>query len=106
MPVLPLTARLHPMLQRATRVEAAGRIEDTKREAQPQAATPDEPEAPLELPPSDPAKVVDALLDSLNDAELADLEELDTEDIEVLARQMHLRGLRREHPRGFLNLQA
>jgi hypothetical protein len=94
------------MLQRATRVEAAGRIEDTQREPQPPAVTPVERESPLDLPPSDPAEVVDALLESLNDSELADLEELDTEDIEVLARQMHLRGLRRRHPRGFLTLQA
>jgi len=94
------------MLQRATRVEASGRIEDTEREPQPRAARSADVDAPLDLPPADPAAVVDALLESLNDAELADLEELDTEDIEVLARQMHLRGLRRQHPRGFLKMLA
>ncbi len=105
MPVLPLTARVHPMLPHA-RVEAAGRIEDSEREPEPQVARGVAREPERRRPPADPAEVVDALLDSLNDAELADLEELDTEDIEVLARQMHLRGLRRRHPRGFLSLQA
>ena len=104
MPVLPLTARLFPTLQRTARVEAAARTDDSAGERPPVVSVLAAAEAPPERPPTDPAEVVDALLESLTDAELSDLEELNTEDIEVLARQMHLRGLRRRHSRGFLDI--
>ncbi|HCH65173.1 MAG: hypothetical protein CL927_17680 [Deltaproteobacteria bacterium] len=106
MPVLPLTPRLFPTLQRTTRVEAAARTGDSAGERPPLVEEVPVAERSADRVPTDPAKVVDALLESLTDAELADLEELSTEDIEVLARQMHLRGLRRQHARGFLDLQV
>lgn len=106
MAVIALSPRLFPATNRPLRVEAAGRTSDAGQE---DAATPAARVQSTEaedLPPADPATVVDALLDALDDAELAALEELDTEDIEVLARQLQLRGVRRQHPRGFLNVRA
>jgi len=106
MPVIALSPRLFPPAPRSLRVEAAGRSTDSQRETA-AAPTVQVRESPTpELPPTEAAEVVDALLDALDDAELAALEELDTEDIEVLARQMHLRGHRRQHARGFLNVRA
>ena len=106
MPVLPLSARLFPALQRTARVEATARMDDSKAERPAELVDGVRTNAVDDLPPTDPSEVVDALLDSLTDAELSELEELDTEDIEVLVRQMHLRGLRRQHPRGFLDIRV
>lgn len=106
MPIVALSPRLFPASNRPLRVEAAGHTSD---------AVPDDTTARMieradsvadDPPPAEASEVVDALLDALDDSELAALEELDTEDIEVLARQLHLRGVRRRHPRGFLSVQA
>jgi CBS-domain-containing membrane protein len=106
MSVLPLSARLFPTVSRTLRVEAGGRTGDTSRESTPTRVAAAYNEPTRDAPPADPSEIVNALLDALDDAEMAQLEELDTEDIEVLARQMQLKGLRRQHPRGFLNVRA
>jgi hypothetical protein len=50
--------------------------------------------------------VVNALLEVLDDAELAALERLDDQTIDSLARELQLRGFRRTHPHGFVSVVA
>lgn len=102
MPIQPITQQLFPWLTgRTLRADPAGATSDAARQPVPTPAAAERSETP-----TDASVVVDALLDALDDAELAALEELDTEDIEVLARQMQLRGHSRSHSRGFVDVTA
>jgi len=107
MPVSSLSARLFPAVYgRNLRVEPAGRTSDDDYDRDEAMLALRAVDPPSEPPPTEATVVVDALLEALDDAELRDLEELDTEDIEVLARQLQLKGVKRRHARGFLEVRA
>jgi hypothetical protein len=106
MSIIALSARVYPTFIQPLRVEAAGRSSDAVPDDAAPAVFRVTEEVTTDLPPSEPGDVVEALLDALDDAELEALEELDTEDIEVLARQLQLRGVRRQHPGGFLRVEV
>jgi len=107
MSVSSVSTRLFPAVYgRNLRVEPAGRSTDDTYDRDEAVLALKVIDPPSDPPPTDAIEVVDALLEALDDAELAELEELSTEDIEVLARQLQLKGVKRRHSRGFLEVLA
>ncbi len=107
MPVSSVSTRLFPAVYgRRLQVEPAGQTTDDSYDRDEAILALKAVDLPSDPPPTEAIEVVDALLDALDDAELAALEELSTEDIEVLARQLQLKGVHRRHLRGFVEVLA
>lgn len=106
MSIIAMSARFFPALSPSTRVSAAGRASDSSPEDRPAPVLEAQAVDDDGLPPTEAVDVVNALLEVLDDAELAALERLDDETIDSLARELQLRGFRRTHPHGFVSVVA
>ncbi|MBO83970.1 MAG: hypothetical protein CL927_01310 [Deltaproteobacteria bacterium] len=83
MPIIALSRRQFPILPRRRRVTAGGALSDSEQES---AGTAEVSVAPGEdalAERQNPEQQLDALFEALNDDELAQLEELPTEDLEA-----------------------
>ena len=83
MPIIALSRRQFPMLSRRRRVSAGGALSDSEQESAGAAEVDVDPGKDALAERQAPEQPLDALFEALNDDELAQLEELPTEDLEA-----------------------